>query len=179
MNTNISTRVAAETDMPAINQCLSASYAKMMALYYDGSTLEDALPYITVANPDLIASGKYYVAYMPDVENSTVADVPVANIVGCGGWSHRRPATGEVVAGLGHIRHFATHPEWTGKNVGRMIFEQCRKAAIDAGLTQFECFSSLNAEKFYTALGFSNAGTKNIKIAEDVEFPSLVMKRPL
>ena len=60
-----------------------------------------------------------------------------------------------------------------------MIFEQCRRAAIDDGLTQFECYSSLNAVKFYVALGFSKIGNTNIELAEEIEFPSVVMKCPL
>ena len=38
-----------------------------------------------------------------------------AQIVACGGWSLERPGYGEVVQGLGHLCHFAVHPDCMGK----------------------------------------------------------------
>ncbi len=71
-------QVAADIDEAAINQCLEASYAKLMVSSYDDRIIANALPHITSANPRLIASGR---------------------TVGCGGWSLERPGSGEIVSG--------------------------------------------------------------------------------
>jgi hypothetical protein len=68
---------------------------------YDDAVLAVALPLMTQANPMLLASGSYYLTITE--ESRTVA---------CGGWTHERPGSGEIVPSLAHIRHFATHPDW-------------------------------------------------------------------
>jgi hypothetical protein len=54
---------------------------------------------------------------------------------------------------LGHIRQFATHPNWTRRGIGRALFERCVADARAAGVCTFECYSSIGAERFYRALG--------------------------
>ncbi|CAJ1371484.1 unnamed protein product [Effrenium voratum] len=98
-----------------------------------------------------------------------------AQIVACGGWSSERPGSGKVEKGLGHLRHFAVHPDWTGKALGRRIFEACVEQARQEGIEDFECFSSLNAEGFYAKLGLRTVGVKEILLRGDLPFPSKVM----
>jgi GNAT superfamily N-acetyltransferase len=66
---------------------------------------------MTIAQSDLLASGSYYVAEAPD-----------GKIIGCGGWSKERPGTNEIIAKVGHIRHFGVHPRWTRRGVGKALF---------------------------------------------------------
>jgi hypothetical protein len=65
-----------------------------------------ALPFMTSANPILLASGTYY-----------IAEREPGHLVGCGGWTAARPGSGEIIEAEAHIRHFATHPRW-GEELG-------------------------------------------------------------
>jgi GNAT superfamily N-acetyltransferase len=77
---------------------------------YDAFFLSAALPLMTRANPTLLQSGTYYLSETQD-----------GTIIGCGGWTFERPGGGEVVPGLVHIRHFATHPDWIGRGIGTAL----------------------------------------------------------
>ncbi len=159
-------RVATRDDRDPISAVLAASYPPLMQTHYSASVLARALPLMIVANPDLLRSKTYYVAETED-----------RRIVGCGGWTLARPGTGAVEAGLAHIRHFATHPDWTGQGVGRAIFATCRKGAASAGAIRLECYASLNAEAFYAALGFAALEPFDVALDEDVIFRSMRMIR--
>ena len=146
-------RVATLEDAAAIDGLLQASYPKLMASSYDEEVLSPALKLMTKANPSLLSSGTYY-----------VAELTTALMVGCGGWTLERPGTGTVEPHLGHIRHFATHPAWIGRGIGRAIYRLCESAARSAGVIAFECYSSLNAEGFYSALGFKRTREIDIEL---------------
>ena len=131
---------------------------------YDAELLEQVLPRMTVAQPGLLQSGTYYVAEASD-----------GAIVGCGGWTKERPGTAEIKAGLGHIRHFGVHPDWTRCGVGKAIYTRCELDARDSGVSKFECYSSLNGEAFYSALGFRRLAQIDLVIFDGVSFPSVHM----
>lgn len=161
-------RVSTSADTPAVQRLLETSYPRLMASAYDEADLLPALRAMTKANPALLSSGRYYVA--ESVEGA---------IVGCGGWSHERPGTNEVEAGLAHIRHFGTHPDWTKRGIGRAIYQSCEGAARAAGVDAFECHSSLNAEKFYVSLGFERVRFMNIELESGRLFRAVLMRRQL
>ena len=77
--------------------------------------------------------------------------------------------------GKGHIRHFATHPGHLGHGYAKQIMDACLHQARSAGMTQMECFSTLTAEGFYTAMGFQTEHRIDVDI-QGVAFPSLVMR---
>lgn len=162
----ISIRPAVLADAEAVTAVLAASYPVSMAGHYDAQLLAALLPLITVANPRLLASGRYYVAESAD-----------GAVVGCGGWSHERPGSGELEPGLGHVRHFGTHPDWTGRGVGRALFARCLADAAAEGVTRFACYSNLNAEGFYRALGFEPVRPIAVPIAAGLPMPALLMYR--
>ena len=161
-----SVRVARPDDAEALSALLFASYSKLLATHYTREVLEIALPFMTKANPVLLASGTYYVA---DIDNAPV---------GCGGWSMERPGTGETVPGEAHIRHVAIHPEWAGRGVGRALLARC---FVDArpSVHTLHCFSTLNAEPFYRACGFETIGPIEVPTGPTLQFPAILMKRVL
>jgi N-acetylglutamate synthase-like GNAT family acetyltransferase len=112
---------------------------------------------MTRANPKLLSSGTYYVAESED-----------GTVVGCGGWTREHPGGETAVEGVGHIRHFGTHPDWTRKGIGGVIFRRCEEDARASGIGEFECQSSLNAESFYSALGFERIGVFDNQMGPDV-----------
>jgi GNAT superfamily N-acetyltransferase len=137
-----------------------------MAGHYEPALLAALLPLITVANPRLLASGRHYVAVTGTGE-----------IAGCGGWSHERPGTEEIEPGLGHIRHFGTHPGWTGRGIGRALLERCLHDSEREGVTCLECYANLNAEGFYRALGFAPVQPVRVSITPQLAMPALLMRR--
>jgi GNAT superfamily N-acetyltransferase len=163
----ITLRVATPDDAAAVRHVLVNSYPALMAKAYDPELLARALPRITLPHPKLLAGGTYYL-----VEADGYA-------AGCGGWSWWRPGSDEVEPGLAHIRHFATHCDWTGRGVGRALYERCEQDARAAGADRFECYASLNGEGFYAALGFARIGAMEVAMGPGLDFPSILMRRPI
>jgi GNAT superfamily N-acetyltransferase len=161
-------RIAAPGDEARVSDLLSDSYSELMASAYDAPTLAPVLPAMMQANPALLSSGTYFVAETGD-----------GRIVGCGGWTQERPGSGDVSPGLGHIRHFATHPEWLGRTIGRAIYDRCEMQARTAEIQRFECYASLNAEGFYAALGFTSVRRIEVQMGEDLTLPSILMERSI
>ncbi len=160
-------RAATEKDLTQVSDLLAASYSELMIRFYDEVLLRDALPKITRANPVLLTSGTYYLAQSKG-----------GRIIGCGGWTQERPGTGEIIPNFAHIRHFATHPDWIGEGVGKAIFDQCKIQALAKGIRNFECYSSLNAEGFYTAMGLRRVRQVDVDMGEGLKFPSILMVTP-
>lgn len=159
-------RVTTPADAAAVAAVLTASYPVLLAPSYDAALLAKALPLMTRANPALLASGTYYLA-------ETADDTPI----GCGGWTFARPGAPDdpIVPDLAHIRHFATDPAWTGRGVGRALFERCRADAQAAGARRFEAYSTLAAEAFYRRMGFETVARFNVAMGPEVRFPSVGM----
>jgi GNAT superfamily N-acetyltransferase len=164
MTSPVSIRTASSDDRNGVTALLKASYPALMRFAYDDSILNVALPFMTVAQPTLLQSGSYYVA-------ESIGGL----IVGCGGWTKERPGSSEVRPGLGHIRHFGVHPDWTRRGVGQRIYLRCEEDARVEGMKKLECYSSLNGEAFYAALGFSRLGKIEVEMPDGVNFPSIHM----
>ncbi len=114
--------------------------------------------------------------------NAPAAIGPYSQAMACGEWLFCSgqvaldPGTGEVVKHIGHIRHFATHPDWTGQGIGRALYEACEVQASQVGVTQLDCFASLNAEGFYAAIGFVRIKPIEVPMP-GIAFPGLLMRR--
>lgn len=165
--TRFVTRISSPDDAEAVTEVLQASYPLLMKPAYNPDVLEAALGSMATANANLLASGTYF-----------VAESDPGRLVGCGGWTRQVPGTGEAVDNVGHIRHFATHPAWIGQGIGRTIYAACEAQASEAGVMQFDCFASLNAEGFYAALGFDRIGRIEVAM-RDVKFPAVLMRRTI
>lgn len=161
-------RVATPDDAAAVGALLAASYPALMPAGYEAAVLAAALPLMTRANPALLASGRYFLVEDAD-----------GRAVGCGGWTPERPGRGDVVAGLGHIRHFATHPDRLGRGIGRAIYAACDAQARADGVRRFECYASLNAVAFYAALGFVPLGRLEVAMGPKAVFPCERMEKTL
>jgi N-acetylglutamate synthase-like GNAT family acetyltransferase len=140
---NFTIRIATSHDEAPVSALLKASYPELMRTDYEPEVLELAIPLMTKANSNLLNARTYFVAETVD-----------RSVVGCGGWTMERPGTGEIVERLSHLRHFATHPSFTGKGIGRAMYETCEKDAKRAGIDRLECYASLNAQSSYNGLGF-------------------------
>ena len=135
---------------------------------YDPILFARALPMLTKANPALLSTCTWYVVEALGADDT---------LVGCGGWARQRPdmPNERVDPVLGHIRHFATHPNWTRRGIGRALFDRCVTDARAAGVCSFECYSSIGAEGFYRALGFSTVEPMKLVLAENLTIPGVRM----
>lgn len=169
MGNDYSVSVATVDHAAGVSALLQASYPVLMEPAYNEAVLAPALELMTKANPVLLASGTFYVAESHD-----------GLVVGCGGWT-REPPPGDnrVAEDLGHIRHFATHPDWTARGIARAIYDACEADARSAGINSFECYSSLNAEGFYLAVGFESIRKIDAELAPGVVFPGVLMRRQI
>ena len=163
--TNFAIRVATLEDQQSINKLLAASHSLLMQQHYEKALLKAALPMLSCVSPELLTSGTYYLA---ETKNKSV--------VGCGGWTRGSPEHGEITPQLGHIRHFATHPKWVGRDIGRSIYLVCERVATLAGVMQFHSISTLNAEKFYASLGFEVIRQLDVQFGDGISVPGVLMK---
>lgn len=168
MDLSYELRVARPQDAEAVSALLTASYPRLMRSAYDEDELRAALELMTKANPRLLSCGTFYVAEMAN-----------GILVGCGGWTSERPGARTVEPGLGHIRHFAVHPDWLRRGIGRAIYRLCESSASAAGVRALECYSSLNAERFYEALGFVRIREMPIELRPPVALRGVLMRRSL
>ena len=56
-----------------------------------------------------------------------------------------------------------------------LVVQSTPVVAKKAGVTKFECYSSINGEAFYAALGFERLEVIKVKMINDIDFPSVRM----
>lgn len=161
-------RLASIADQDAVSTLLAASYGSLLVGAYNDDVLADALPVMSKANASLLTGGTFYVASNDD-----------GPLRGCGGWTAAAPGTGIVDAGLGHIRHVATHPHSLRQGIGAAILARCASDAQRAGCTRLACLSSLQAEPFYAAQGFAAVARTTAMLGGKTPFPVVAMHRTL
>ena len=165
--TRFSVRISYSDDSDGVSELLQASYSSLFGPAYSTDVLCQALAAITRANPRLLESGAFF-----------VAEADHGQIVGCGGWSFDYPGT-ENVAGTGQFRHFATHPDWLRRGVGRALLSETVSQAADRGIRTLECQSSLVAVEFYRSQGFSVINQSTLHLTSGVVIPSVRMRRSI
>lgn len=163
----ITVRVAGPEDEESLSALIAAAYRTLDRSAYDPTELTAALPAMSKANPKLLASGTYFVAAVDGVAAA------------CGGWTREKPGTGEVEDGVAHIRHFATHPEYTRRGLAQRLLDRCIAETAAAGLTVLRSQSTLPGEPFYAAAGFRRIGEATAKMAPGASLPVIEMERAL
>ena len=163
-------RAARLSDLSAVDTLLSRSYPRLLAMDYPPSVMVTALPIIARARPELLASGRYFLAFAQD-----------GQLVGAGGWSGAAPgrsdqpeqqATGTQI---GHIRHVATDPSVVRQGVARAVLGAIFEAARAAGMAEMECLSTRTAVPFYTSMGFRVLGAVDVPLRPGIVFPAVRM----
>ena len=61
--------------------------------------------------------------------------------------------------------------------MGRTIYERCEQEAKIANIQCLECYSSLNAEGFYAALGFKALKNIDVILGNNQKIPTVLMGR--
>ena len=92
-------RIASTEDRESLEAMIDVCYSITYPGWYDGEILTEALPAMLRIDPKLLESDRYFKANLD------------GNLASCGGWSADSPI-GQQRVGTGHIRHFATHPDF-------------------------------------------------------------------
>ncbi|MBC07591.1 GNAT family N-acetyltransferase [Thalassospira sp.] len=163
----ITLHIATPDDADAVTALFKRSYATFLVDDYAPDVLERGMAFLARANPDLLASGTYY-----------LAKTEAGDVVGAGGWTAVRPGSddADVQTGLAHVRHFAVDPAYARMGIASMLFDRCvEDAKASENVTRFECYSTLSARRFYETRGFRVIGDFAAPFAPDFSFPSLHM----
>jgi len=168
MAQTITLRTAVPTDLAGIDRLLGRSYPRLLAADYPASTLVLAVPRFSRAQPELLASGRYYVA--EDMQG---------RILAAGGWSRRNPSGGPVAETTGHVRHVATDPDALRQGLGRLVMERVMAEARAEGMDRLDCLSTRTAVPFYRALAFRILQPKELALAPGIGFPVVRLLRDL
>ena len=168
-------RPAKPEDSIAVNKLLLSSYSELLPSDYSEDILKEAIPKMTTASEELLTCRTWYVVEHPEAKH----------IVGCGGWTKRKPGNDpEASTGRNppHLRHFGTDPKQIRRGIGRAIWDQIQKdLKADPELsegTELEVFSTLTAESFYASLGFITVEHTTVALSGNCMFPCILMRRP-
>lgn len=169
MTTFYEIRPARPNDADAISAMMHASYGELLKPDYNPRILTKALPRISTARPELLASGTYYVAER----------LGTGEILGSGGWTDISPTRGLGAAGEGHMRHLAVHPDVLQQGIGRALAEVSLASARALGVTCLRCMSTLTAEPFYQAMGFGRLQNIELTLEPGLFFPTVEMRKDI
>ncbi|WP_425041184.1 GNAT family N-acetyltransferase [Primorskyibacter sp. S187A] len=157
-------RVSTPNDLMAVDALLSQSYPALLKHDYLPSVLVTALPLISRAQPQLLASGSYFVAELDD------------EIVGAGGWTMEAPGGKPGSRGVGHVRHVVTSHRHTRHGIGRALMSNVILHAKGCGMMKLDCLSTRTAVKFYEAMGFLQMGGIDVPLRPGITLPSIRME---
>lgn len=161
-------RPAGPEDADLVTAVLTASYGALWRGHYTDADLEAVLPLVTLAQPRLLASHRFFLVFAG------------GQAAGCGGWSEDVPGKpGHVVEGTGHIRHFGVDPAHLRKGIGHMLYRACCDQAVQAGIVRLEAWSSLQAVPFYQRLGFRIIEPFAIEMGNGMRLASVRMSTDL
>jgi GNAT superfamily N-acetyltransferase len=158
-------RVATPEDAARVSEVLASSYGTLWRGAYAEEALAAVLPLVSRARPELLASGRYFLALRGEA------------VMAVGGWSPDDPASGVTQPGQGHVRHFATHPAHLRQGAAGLILRRCLEEAQAAGVREMLCLASLPSEAFYAAYGFVTLRREETRIGGRILLPSLIMRR--
>lgn len=166
MAQTLTLRTAARADLAAIDALLARTYPASLKGHYPPSVLVTAVPIIAHAKPDLIASGRYYVAAAED-----------GSIVAAGGWSARPPGAERRRTRTASIRHVVTDHRLQRRGIGRALMGHVMDEARGAGFGRFDCVATLAAMPFYATLGFRALERGTVHLAPGIEMEVMRMRR--
>jgi len=168
MDHTVTLRRARPSDLGAVERLLKRSYPRLLKADYPPSVMVTALPLIVRARPELLASGRYFLA---EAEDGT--------LLGAGGWSAVPPQGEGAVPEVGHVRHVAVDPDMVRQGVGRAVMGEVISDALRHGVKWLDCLSTRTAVPFYQALGFRVLHESEVGLRPGIVFPAVRMMRQI
>lgn len=173
----LSIRLATHDDVPLLREVMEDSILELQRDFLSPEQIE-ASRLIMGLDTRLIDDGTYYVVEIGGA------------VAGCGGWSRRATLYGsDLTPGRNdrlldpalepaRVRAMYTNPDFARRGVGRMILDECERAAAAEGFHFLELGGTLSGEPLYRAYGF----TEVERLVDDrggVPVPIVRMKKPL
>jgi len=168
MDHTITLRRARPSDLDAVERLLKRSYPRLLRPDYPPSVMVTAVPIIARARPELLASGRYFLA---EAEDGT--------LLGAGGWSAAPPGGEGGMEGVGHVRHVAVDPDALRQGVGRAVMGEVISDTLRHGVKWLDCLSTRTAVPFYEALGFRVLHGAEVGLRPGIVFPAVRMMRQI
>ncbi|MGH1465893.1 MAG: GNAT family N-acetyltransferase [Cognatishimia sp.] len=169
MSSSFEIRPAISDDALQISAMMMQSYGQLLADDYNPRILAKALPRISTARPELLSCGTYFVA----------TDRRTGQVIGAGGWTDVSPTRGLAARGEGHMRHVAVDPSALRLGVGRALADVSFQTAKGQGMCGLRCMSTLTAQPFYEAMGFSYVQDIELTLEPGLFFPAVEMRMRL
>lgn len=162
-------RAATPEDREAVDTLLARAYPRLLAPDYASAVLEQALPVITKARPELLGCGTYFL-----IEEQGA-------LVGAGGYATRADAAALIQGerDVADVRHVVTDDRNTRRGIGTALMQHILAEARADAIKQLMCWSTLTAVPFYTAMGFEVLGSKAVTLSGGAAFPSVEMQQML
>ena len=172
-------RKATLDERESIKELIAASARRLSREHYDDTQIEAAIATVFGVDTDLIEDGTYFVA---EIEGT---------LAGCGGWSRRKTLFGgdqyssrdtgylDPESEPAKIRAFFIHPDHARKGIARAILARCEDEARAHGFRQLELMATLPGVEFYKTSGFSELGTFDLDLSEEVKLELVPMRKEL
>jgi GNAT superfamily N-acetyltransferase len=148
-------RLATMADIPALEELIHDSVAKLSVGFYTEAQIGRALSHIFGVDTQLILDETYFIAEIDHV------------LAGSGGWSKRNTLYGgdklksreldrllDPATEAARLRAFYVHPRWSRRGVGSRVLTECENAARLAGFNRIELAATLPGERLYAARGY-------------------------
>jgi GNAT superfamily N-acetyltransferase len=175
-----SIRVATRADLAALEEVLRESVLGLGSADYTPEQNASALAHMYGMDTRLIDDGTYFA-----VEDSNGA------ILACGGWSRRRTLFGgdrfaersddrlDPAMDAARIRAFFVRPGAARQGLGRLLMDECEKAARLEGFRKMELMATLTGIPLYEHGGFRPEERTEIVLPDGVRFPLVRMTKDL
>ena len=141
-------------DVIKVVNVIKKSFRSLISKKYTKAAIEDQ---IKENSPKKILEKSKKIRYFVAIENG--------KIVGFGGYSKEK------------IHTFFVLPQMQGKGIGGKILERALSEAKEEGIKYLKCWSTFNAENFYTSFGFEKRKKLNFKTKNSsISFMEMVKK---
>ena len=166
-------------DRDAIQQLIADSARRLSREHYTDLEIETAIETVFGVDTSLIEDRTYFAVEID------------GQLAGCGGWSKRKTLFGgdqytsrdvgyiDPKSEPAKIRAFFIHPDHARKGIARAIVNQCENEARAHGFHALELLSTLPGIEFYKSCGFTETGTLDLDLTDQVKLKFVPMRKEL
>lgn len=175
MSTIADIRRATRADRDMLHALQVQSIRELGAAYYDKDVIEAFIANVGTMDDRLLDDGTFFAAYFQ------------GELVGCGGWTHRKPsyATHMATEAVRLLRPVATvrsifvHPAFARRGFARRLMRKIETDIIAAGFVQASMAATLCGVPFYRQIGYRSAEPVVLRLPADLLFVGISMSKHL
>jgi GNAT superfamily N-acetyltransferase len=170
-------RPATMEEKPLLEALIARSARGLSTEDYSTEQIEGALRGAFGVDTQLIRDQTYFIAELD------------GEIVGCGGWSHRKTLFGgdarvdreagelDPSTDAAKIRAFFIDPNYARRGIGRAILDACERAARAQGFRRFEMMATLPGVRLYQVCGYIAQENVSYPVGGGVTIPFVRMRK--